>query len=158
MPVQRAVVHTYWENTEPPWDHGNVPWIVRIAVRWVMTVLGFIAAEWAVNNLFFDTNRWFTDGWGALLLAAAIYVAMRALLRPILIFLTCPLQIITFGLFMFVVNALIVMATEVWCDLLGIGFVVDGFWPALWGALIISLVSFIISRALRRNPYRRGVL
>jgi putative membrane protein len=158
MPIQRTVYYTYWENTEPPWDHGNVPWILRIAVRWVMTVLGFIAAEWAVNNVFFDEDRWFTDGTGAILLAAAIYVAMRAVLRPILIFLTCPLQIITLGLFMFVVNALIVMATEVVCEWFDIGFVVDGFWPALWGALIISLVTFALSRFLRRNPYRRVML
>jgi putative membrane protein len=153
MPVERVIYRQYWEQTEPPWDQGDVPWIVRIAVRWVITVLGFIAAEWFVNEIVYDTDRWFTDGWEPLLLASAIYVAMRAVFRPILIFLTCPLQLITLGLFMLVVNALIVIITEEVCDWLSIDFAVDGFWPALVGALVISAVSFVTSRILRRNPF-----
>ncbi len=149
--MSRFTVDRYWEETEPPWDRGDVPWIVRIAVRWGITVVGFLAAREVVNWAY-DRDRMDWDDWGALLLAAAIFVVMRAVLRPVLIFLTCPLQLITLGLFIFVVNALILLATDAVCDWWGINFEVDGFFPALLGAFVISVVSFVLSRFLRRNP------
>ena len=151
--MSRFTVDRYWEETEPPWDKGDVPWIVRIAVRWGIVIVGFLAAEWAVNRIYDAPDRFVIDGVEALLVAAAIFVALRAVLRPILIFLTCPLQIITLGLFIFVVNALIVLATEEVCAWLDVRFAVDGFLPAFLGALVISAVSFVLSRFLRRNPF-----
>jgi putative membrane protein len=149
--MRRFTVISYWNETEPEWDRGDVPWIVRILVRWGIVMLGFLAAEWFVNEVY-DHDRFFIDGWEALFAAAAIFVAVRAVLRPILIFLTCPLQLITLGLFIFVVNALILLFTEEVCDWFGVNFTVDGFWPAFIGALVISLTGFILSRFLRRNP------
>jgi putative membrane protein len=153
--LDRIVFVRYVEETEPPWDHGNVPWIVRIAVRWAITVVAFIVAEWFVNGVF-ERDRFFLIGTEATLLAPAIFVVVRAVLRPLLLFLTCPLQIITLGLFIFVVNALILVFTEEVCDWFDIKFAIDGFWPAFVGALAISAVSFAISRLLRRNPLGRG--
>lgn len=145
------VHYTYWEYSEPPWDYGEVPWLVRMAVRWAMTVAGFAAAGWVVNNVVWQADRWHETTAG-LLLAALIYVVMRAVVRPVLIFLTCPLQLLTLGLFLFVVNALIVILTDWVCDWLGIDFAVDGFWAAFIGALVISFVTFVLSRVLHRNP------
>ncbi|KKL15265.1 hypothetical protein LCGC14_2507320 [marine sediment metagenome] len=141
--VSRIVV-SYWANTEPPWDR-DVPWIVRFAVRWGITMVGFLAAAWIVRGVEIE-------GWESLLPAAAIFVVLRALLRPLLIFLTCPLQLLTLGLFIFVVNALVLAFTDWLCDRLGIEFNVDGFIAAFLGALVISAVSFVLSRFLRRNP------
>ena len=146
------VHYTYWEYSEPPWDRGNAPWIVRMAVRWAMTVAGFALAAWVVNNVFYDTDHWHQTTTG-LLVASFIFVVVRAIFRPILIFLTCPLQLITLGLFLFVVNALIVLLTDWVCDVLGVDFAVDGFWAALIGAFVISCVTFAISRILHRNPF-----
>lgn len=74
-------------------------------------------------------------------LAAAALGVLNALLRPVLIILTLPLNILTLGLFTFVINALLLkMASGVIP-----GFEVHGFWPALFGALIISLVSWLLS-------------
>jgi len=151
--MSRITVVRYWEETEPPWDQGNVPWLVRMAVRWAITIVGFLAAEWFVNWVYSPPDRFIVDGVEALLVAAAIFVVLRAVLRPILIFLTCPLQLITLGLFIFVVNALIVLATKEVCDWLDVRFTVDGFFPALLGAFVISAVSFALSRFLRRNPF-----
>ncbi|HUF54123.1 MAG TPA: phage holin family protein [Dehalococcoidia bacterium] len=145
--------YSYWEYTEPPWDHGEFPWLVRVIVRWAITIAGFLVAEWFVNEVLYDRDRFVIADTEALLLAAAIYVVLRGILRPLLLVLTCPLQILTLGLFIFVVNALIVLLVEQICDLFDIAFVIDGFWPAFVGALIISLVSFVISRLLRRNPF-----
>ena len=129
-----------------------MPWIVRVLVRWGITIIGFLAAEWFVNEVVYDSDRFIIDGIEALLLAAAIYVVLRAVVRPALLLLTCPLQLITLGLFVFVINALIVLLVERLCDWWSINFVIEGFWPAFVGALVISLVSFVISRFLRRNP------
>ena len=153
--LDRIVLVRYVEETEPPWDRGDVPWIIRIAVRWAITVLAFIIAEWLVNAVY-NPDRFFLVGTEATLLAPAIFVAVRAVLRPLLIFLTCPLQIITLGLFIFVVNALILVFTEEVCDWFSIDFVIDGFWAAFIGALVISGVSFAISRLVRRNPFGPG--
>lgn len=148
----RQVHYNYWDYSEPPWDRGEVPWIVRVLVRWGITIVGFLAAEWFVNEVLYDSDRFVIDGIEALVLAAAIYVVVRAVVRPMLLLLTCPLQLITLGLFVFVINALIVLLVEQLCDWWSIKFVIDGIWPAFVGALVISLVSFVISRFLRRNP------
>jgi len=146
----RVIFIRYIDQTEPPWDQGNVPWIVRMAVRWGITMLGFLAADLLLGD---DIE---IDSWRSLLAASAIFVVMRAVLRPILIFLTCPLQIITLGLFIFVVNALILAVVDWLCEEWGIRFAVDGFWAAFLGALVISAVSFALSRLLRRNPFGPG--
>ncbi len=138
------IVVTYWSNTEPPWDR-DVPWIVRFAVRWGITMVGFLAAAWIVRGV--DV-----EGWESLLPAAAIFVVARALLRPLLVFLTCPLQLLTLGLFIFVVNALVLAFTAWISGQLDIEFDVDGFAAAFLGALVVSAVSFALSRILRRNP------
>ncbi len=148
----RQIHYSYWDYSEPPWDRGEVPWIARVMVRWAITIVAFLAAEWFVNDVFYDSDRFVIEGSEALLLAAAIYVVLRAFVRPILMLLTFPLQLITLGLFVLVVNAIIVLFVELLCDWLGIQFAIDGFWPAFIGALVISLVSFLISRVLRRNP------
>lgn len=142
-----------WSETEPPWDAGNVPWIVRMLVRWAMTIVAFLVAEWFVN-LVFSGDPFYLSGWQAILFSPAIFMVMRAFLRPFLIFLTCPLQIITLGLFMLVVNALVLIAAEEVSDWFGLDFAIDGFWEAMVGAVVISLVMFAISRVLRRNPFR----
>ncbi|MEE8369845.1 MAG: phage holin family protein, partial [Dehalococcoidia bacterium] len=95
------------------------------------------------------------DGWRALLPAAAIFVVARALLRPLLLLLTCPLQLLTFGLFIFVINAAILALTAWLSDRWGIGFDVDGFVDAFLGALVISAASFLLSRLLARLLRRR---
>ena len=148
--LERFAARRYVDETEPPWDSGNVPWIVRIAVRWAITMIAFLAADWLLGN---DIE---IDSWKSLLAATAIFVAVRAVFRPVLLLLTCPLQIITLGLFIFVVNALILSLVDWLCEEWGIRFAVDGFWAAFFGALIISAVSFVLSRFLRRNPLGRG--
>ena len=141
-----GIVERYWSETEPPWDRGDVPWIVRVAVRWGITMVGFLLAEALVRGIEIDSAS-------GLLAAAAIFVVARALLRPLLLFLTCPLQLITLGLFVFVVNAGILAFTGWLCDRWGIAFDVDGFAAAFLGAFVISAVSFVLSRFLRHNPF-----
>jgi len=79
------------------------------------------------------------------LVAAFVLGIVNAILRPILIILTLPIQIVTLGLFTFVINAVLFYWVGHW----GIGLVVDGFWPAFWGAIVLGIVSFVLSSLLR---------
>jgi putative membrane protein len=90
-----------------------------------------------------------TNDWVTLLIVALIFGLVNAVIRPILILLSLPLEIITLGLFIFVINALMLLLTSWIAQALGLGFRVDKFLAALLGAVIISVVSFVLSRAAR---------
>jgi putative membrane protein len=78
------------------------------------------------------------------LIAAFVLGIVNAILRPILIILTLPIQIVTLGLFTFIINAVLFYWVGHW----GIGLIVDGFWPAFWGAIVLGIVSFLLSSLL----------
>ena len=75
----------------------------------------------------------------SLLEAALLLGVINAVVRPILVILTLPLTLITFGLFLLVINALTLKLVTVFLH----GFHVQGFWPAVWGALIVSIASWL---------------
>ena len=80
-------------------------------------------------------------GIGGAIIAALILGVVNAILRPILIILSLPLEIITLGLFTLVINALLFWLVGA----LNVGLVVTGFWPAFWGAIVMAIVSWLIS-------------
>jgi putative membrane protein len=84
-------------------------------------------------------------GFVGAIVAAFVLGIVNAILRPILILLTLPIQIVTLGLFTFVINGLLFYWVGHW----GIGLIVDGFWPAFWGAIVLGIVSFLLSSLLR---------
>ncbi len=81
-----------------------------------------------------------------ILIVAFIFGLVNAFIKPILALVTCPFYILTLGLFTFVVNALMLLLTA-W--LAGPRFQVDGFWWALLGSIIISIVSAVLSAILK---------
>lgn len=86
------------------------------------------------------------QGSSALLLAVAlVFGVLNASVRPLLKLLSLPLLLLTLGLFILVINALMLMLTGWVSGLLGLGFRVDGFWDALLGGLVVSVVSFMLS-------------
>jgi putative membrane protein len=80
-----------------------------------------------------------------LIIAALILGIVNAILRPILIVLSLPLEILTLGLFTLVINALLFWLVGA----LHVGLNVAGFWPAFWGALVMSIVSWMLSMLTR---------
>jgi putative membrane protein len=80
---------------------------------------------------------------------------MNAIIAPILKALTCPLILLTLGLFTLVINGLMLWLTSLIAEGLGIGFHVEGFFAALLGALVISAVSFVLSVLLGANYEER---
>ena len=80
-----------------------------------------------------------------LLAVAVIFGLVNAIVRPVVRLISLPLFVLTLGLFTFVVNALMLLLTAWIGDQLDLAFEVDGFWSALLGALVISVVSFILN-------------
>jgi putative membrane protein len=83
------------------------------------------------------------------LLVALVFGLLNALVGPLLRLLTCPLMILTLGLFTFVINAVILLLTSAVAGRFGLGFHVAGFWAAFWGALVVSIVSVLLSIFVR---------
>jgi putative membrane protein len=87
------------------------------------------------------------DGMGALLAAALLLGLVNALVRPVLIFLTLPLTILTLGLFLLVINAAM-LGLVAW---LLPNFVLGGFFPAMFGSIVVTIVSWCASRYVGRS-------
>jgi putative membrane protein len=82
------------------------------------------------------------DGVVPALIAGLVLGVINAVVRPIFVVLTFPLTLVTLGLFLFVLNAFCLWLTSAFVP----GFTIRGFWPAFVGALIISAVSWLLSR------------
>ena len=102
-----------------------------LILRWLMLTVAIIVASYLISGIR-------VDGFFAAFFAAAILGTLNIFLRPVLLILTLPINILSFGLFTFVINAMMLkMASGVIS-----GFHVDGFWPAVFGSLVISLVNW----------------
>lgn len=100
-----------------------------------------MCAAWLVRGISFNDNI------GVLLGASLLLGIINALVRPFLLLLSIPFIIVTMGLFIFVVNAFLLMIVSSIVP----GFEVDGFWSAFFGAIIVSLVSWILSSFFRTS-------
>ena len=98
----------------------------------------YLAARW-VRGIDFD------GVWWELLLAGLVLSVINLILRPILLLISFPLLIITLGLFYFVINGIILFLLPFFIP----GFRVDGIWPAIIGALVISLVNLVLNWLLK---------
>lgn len=102
-------------------------------IKWVVCTISLAVAAWLIPGIAI------VNGW-ALLLSALVVGFLNAFVRPIILFLTLPLNILTLGLFTFVINAVMILLTA---SIVG-GFIVSGFWAALLAAIVISIVSFFL--------------
>jgi putative membrane protein len=117
---------------------------VRFLVRLLAGAVALAVAAWLIDGISLGPGttgeRLFT-----LLAVALIFGLVNAIVRPIVRLISIPLFILTLGLFTFVVNALMLMLTAWIGDAFDLAFEVDGFWAALLGALVISVVTFVIN-------------
>lgn len=111
----------------------------RLLLRWLISSLGIFAAVWLVPGIQFSGPGWHIG------IVALVFGLLNALLRPLILLLTCPIVILTLGLFGLVINALLLGLTSALADQIGVNFHITGFWPAFWGGLVISLVTTILS-------------
>ena len=120
----------------------------RFLIRWGITAGAVAIAAWLVPGIYVDEPHriW------AILLVALVLGLVNAFIRPIVALLSCGCIVLTLGLFTLVINALMLLLAEwVTVDLLGLGFHVDGFWNALLGSVIISIVSFVASSVIGKG-------
>jgi putative membrane protein len=112
---------------------------MRLLLRWIASALGVWAAVRLVPGIRIE------EGIAPLFAVALIIGAVNAVVRPILTFLACGLIFLTLGLFLLIINAgLLLLAAEL-SQRVGIDFSVDGFWPALFGSIVISMVAWVAS-------------
>ncbi len=111
-----------------------------LLMRWLVLTVAIILASYLISGIH-------VSGFFSALFAAAILGILNVFFRPILIILTLPINIMTLGLFTFVINALILkMASGVIS-----GFEVHGFWAAVFGALVISAFNWILNSLINER-------
>jgi putative membrane protein len=122
-------------------------------MKFLMRIAVTAIALWAATRLVSGIT--FQGTWLGLLGVAVVFGLLNSFLRPVLTFLSFPLLIVSLGLFTFVLNAVMLLLTSSLSTKLGFDFHVAGFWPALWGAIVIGIVSLLLSILLpdgRREP------
>jgi putative membrane protein len=122
--------------------------VLRFLAWLVTTALALAVATLIVNGIYFDGpvhgQEELEHKLVPLLLVALILGVVTSFVKPILTILSIPFIILTLGLFLVVINALMLMLTSWLADKLDIGFHVDGFWAAVGGAIIITVVTWIV--------------
>lgn len=115
----------------------------KFLLRWIVNSL----AVWAAVS-FVPGIHW-TNDWISLIGLGLILTLVNAIVRPVAKFVGCLPIILTLGLFTLVINAGLFWLTGVIGNAFGVGFTVDGFWPAFLGGLVVSVVSIIMGMILR---------
>ena len=120
---------------------------MKLLIRWVITSLALFAAAWLVPGIRVEGNAWVVYA-----VMAVILGLVNAIVRPVLKFLTCPLIILTLGLFVLVINGITLwLASAIAVNWFNVGFYVDDFLSAFLGALIVSVVSVILSALVKED-------
>jgi putative membrane protein len=116
---------------------------MRFLVRLVLTALALWLATAIVSgiDLYGDSAL---EKVLSLLLVALIFTLVNTVVKPIVMMIGCALYVLTLGLFGLIVNALMFWLTGWVSEQLSLGFSVDGFWPAFWGAIIVSLAMWVM--------------
>ena len=118
----------------------------KFLIQLVVNAVALYAAVAIMNGHGIDPQ---STNWLAFILLALIFGLVNAILRPLLTVLSCPLIILTLGLGTLLINTLLFYLAGQFGKIFGVGFTVEGFLPAFLGALIVSIVSFILSLAFR---------
>ena len=114
--------------------------MLKLLATWIVNALALLALPYVVSSIQ-------VAGLGTALLVAVVLGLINTLLRPLLVLLTLPVTLLTLGLFIFVINALLFQLADTLVD----GFNVGGFWSALVGSIIYSLVSWALSALLQKR-------
>ena len=113
--------------------------MIRLLVVWLINAVALIAVAYLMPGIA-------VSSFGAALVAALVLGLVNAFVRPILVLLTLPVTILTLGLFIFVLNGLLFWMVGSWLQ----GFEVASFWPAVFGAIVFSIISWALSALVLR--------
>ncbi|MBN1661311.1 MAG: phage holin family protein [Anaerolineae bacterium] len=125
--------------------------MTRLVISLLINAIALVVAEFLIEGIWIVGE----PRWAVVAVLAVIFGLVNALIRPLVKFLTCLINIFTLGLFTLVINALMLLLTGWIARALDLGFYVDGFVPAFLGALLISIVSWVLSLVLREPDDKR---
>ncbi len=127
--------------------------MTRFILRWAINAAAIFLAIRFVPGISLQS------GWVSVIWLALIFGLVNAILRPVLSLLTCPLIILTLGLFTLLINTFLLWLTGQIGYIFGIGLTMSGFWPALLAGLVVTVVSVVLSLILhdemRSRPHPR---
>ena len=115
-------------------------------LRIVVYTLGLLVAAHVVPGIRLD-------GLASALVAGLLLGLVNAIVRPVLVVVTFPITLLTLGLFLLVLNAFCLWLVSVFVS----GFRVAGFWPAFWGALLVSIVSWVLTALISDSGRVRSI-
>ncbi len=113
---------------------------MRLLLVWLINAVALFALPYVLTSIHVSS---FT----AALVAALVLGLINTLIRPLLVVLTLPVTVLTLGLFIFVINGLLFWLVGSWIE----GFRVDGFWAGVLGAIVYSVISWLLSALLLRD-------
>jgi putative membrane protein len=115
---------------------------MRLIIRWIINAIALVVAAYLVPGITVTGE----NAYVAFAITAVVLGLLNATLKPILTFLTCGFVLLTLGFGLLFINAAVLMAAS-WVsqNLFNAGFVVDGFWSAFFGGIVISVVSFLLT-------------
>ncbi len=117
--------------------------MTRFILRWVINTAALFLA------IFFVPGISLQSGWTSVIWLALIFGLVNAVIRPLLKLLTCPLIILTLGLFTLLINTFMLWLTSQIGQVFGMHLVIAGFWPAFLGGVVVTVVSVVLSLLLR---------
>jgi putative membrane protein len=117
--------------------------MTKFILRWMINVVAIYLVILIVPGIHLQS------GWVSVLWLALILGLINAFVRPLLKLLTCPLIFLTLGLFTLLINTFLLWLTSQIGQAFGINMVIDGFWPAFLGGLVVTAVSVVMSLILR---------
>jgi len=113
---------------------------MRLLLQWLVNALALVALPYIFTSIT-------VDSFVTALVVALVLGLINTLIRPLLVILTLPVTIVTLGLFIFVINGLLFWWVGSFLD----GFHVSGFWAGFFGAIVYSIVSWLLSSLLPRK-------
>jgi putative membrane protein len=123
-------------HPSPDMLHSFAPFLLR----WAITAVSLWVASYLFRGIKFEST-------GSLVISALVLGLANAVVKPLLVVLTLPLTLVTFGLFLLVINALMILLVSA----LVRGFKVSGFWTALFASIFISLLSFFLGAMVENS-------
>lgn len=127
---------------------------MKILIWVLVNALALAAATWWLDGIRL-TGKSDTDRILTLILVALIFGVINSFVGPAVKLLSLPFIIITLGLLLLVINALLLMLTSWVSKEVGLGFHVNGFWTAVWGALIVTVSTWVIEKVLPKRILKR---
>ena len=127
--------------------------MIRFILRWAINAVAIFLAVRFVPGISLES------GWVSVIWLALILGLVNAFLRPLLKLLTCPLIILTLGLFTLLINTFLFWLTGQIGQFIGIHLTINGFWPAFFGGLVVSVVSVVLTLILKdelKNSHREN--